>query len=190
MDDFELIFTMLSEKVTTEISQQEKPDTFPKNKKVAKRGGGVAGMARKETEKEIGRAWFPKKIICKSRKTENGLNQKVNMETREILQEIISDFSPDKFVRFFQTKAINLHRGKKELLNTMTRISKTEKGWGRLHLLKPSSWRFLLFKPVSRFQSEAARKPSTKQAKRFSRIGNTTPVFSFFMMITAISASA
>ncbi|MFZ3091717.1 MAG: Bro-N domain-containing protein [Nitrospirota bacterium] len=56
MDDFELIFTMLSEKVTTEISQQEKPDTFPKNKKVAKRGGGVAGMARKETEKEIGRS--------------------------------------------------------------------------------------------------------------------------------------
>ena len=60
MDDFELIFTMLSEKVTTEISQQEKPDTFPKNKKVAKRGGGVAGMARKETEKEIGRSVISK----------------------------------------------------------------------------------------------------------------------------------
>ena len=56
MDDFELIFTMLSEKVTTEISQQEKPDTLPKNKTVAKRGGSVAGKARKETEREIGRS--------------------------------------------------------------------------------------------------------------------------------------
>lgn len=60
MDDFELIFTMLSEKVTTEISQQEKPDTLSKNKTVAKRGGGVAGKARKETEKEIGRSVISK----------------------------------------------------------------------------------------------------------------------------------
>jgi hypothetical protein len=56
MTDLELIFTMLGEKVTTEISQQEKPDTFPESKKVAKRGGGVAGTARKETEKELGRS--------------------------------------------------------------------------------------------------------------------------------------
>jgi prophage antirepressor-like protein len=56
MTDFELIFTMLGEKVTAEISQNEKPDTFEKNKKVAKRGGSVAGNARKDTEKEIGRS--------------------------------------------------------------------------------------------------------------------------------------
>ena len=56
MDDLELIFNMLGERVTTEISQQEKPDTFVKNKKVAKRGGSVAGNARKQTEKEIGRS--------------------------------------------------------------------------------------------------------------------------------------
>ncbi|MDO8573653.1 MAG: Bro-N domain-containing protein [Candidatus Daviesbacteria bacterium] len=56
MDDFELIFTMLGERVTTEISRQEKPNTFPKNKTVAKRGGNVAGKARTETEKEIGRS--------------------------------------------------------------------------------------------------------------------------------------
>lgn len=56
MTDLELIFTMLGEKVTTEISQTEKPDTFEKNKKVAKRGGGVAGTARRETEKELGRS--------------------------------------------------------------------------------------------------------------------------------------
>jgi len=56
MDDLELIFNMLGERVTTEISQKEKPDTFIKNKKVAERGGGVAGNARKQTEKEIGRS--------------------------------------------------------------------------------------------------------------------------------------
>jgi prophage antirepressor-like protein len=54
MTDLELIFTMLGEKVTTEISKKEKPDTFNKNKKVAKRGGSVAGNARKQTEKELG----------------------------------------------------------------------------------------------------------------------------------------
>lgn len=42
------------ERGITEISQQEKPDTFSENKKVAKRGGNVAGVARKETEKELG----------------------------------------------------------------------------------------------------------------------------------------
>ena len=55
MDDLELIFNMLGERVTTEISQQEKSDTFVKNKMVAERGGGVAGSARKQTEKELGR---------------------------------------------------------------------------------------------------------------------------------------
>ncbi len=56
MTDLELIFTMLGEKVTTEISKQEKPDNFSKNKKVAKRGGAVAGNARKATEKELKRS--------------------------------------------------------------------------------------------------------------------------------------
>ena len=54
MTDLELIFTMLGERVTTEISQQEKPEDFEGNKDVARRGGNVAGVARKETEKELG----------------------------------------------------------------------------------------------------------------------------------------
>jgi DNA-damage-inducible protein D len=56
MTDLELIFTMLGEKVTTEISQQEKPAGMTANKKVAQRGGKVAGNARKDTEKELGRS--------------------------------------------------------------------------------------------------------------------------------------
>lgn len=68
MTDLELIFTMLGERVTTEISQSEKPDTFEKNKGVARRGGNVAGTARQETEKELGRSvvskenFLPKKL--------------------------------------------------------------------------------------------------------------------------------
>lgn len=56
MDDLELIFTMLGERVTTEISQKEQPETFQENKNVAKRGGKVAGNARENTEKELGRS--------------------------------------------------------------------------------------------------------------------------------------
>ena len=54
MNDLELIFTMLGERVTTEISEKEEPDSFVENKKVAQRGGKVAGVAREATEKEIG----------------------------------------------------------------------------------------------------------------------------------------
>ena len=54
MTDLELIFTMLGERVTTEISKKEQPETFKKNRAVAKRGGRVAGTARRETEKELG----------------------------------------------------------------------------------------------------------------------------------------
>lgn len=60
MTDFELIFTMLGEKVTTEISKKEKPDNFSKNKQVAKRGGNVAKNARIDTEKELGRSVISK----------------------------------------------------------------------------------------------------------------------------------
>ena len=56
LNDLELIFTMLGERVTTEISQKEDPETFEESRKIAKRGGKVAGVARKETEKELGRS--------------------------------------------------------------------------------------------------------------------------------------
>jgi DNA-damage-inducible protein D len=79
MDDLELIFNMLGERVTTEISQQEKPDTFVKNKKVAKRGGNVAGNARKQTEKEIGR-----RVVSKDNYLQNPENRK-RLKTKKTL---------------------------------------------------------------------------------------------------------
>ena len=60
MTDLELIFTMLGEKVTTEISKIEKSALMPEHKKVARRGGNVAGNARKQTEKELGRSVISK----------------------------------------------------------------------------------------------------------------------------------
>lgn len=63
MTDLEFIFTMLGERVTTEISQEEKPEGMPENKKVAQRGGRVAGKARTETEKELGKSVISKKGV-------------------------------------------------------------------------------------------------------------------------------
>ena len=54
MTDLELIFTMLGERVTTEVSQKEKPEGMRENVMVAKRGGSVAGVAREAAEKELG----------------------------------------------------------------------------------------------------------------------------------------
>lgn len=54
MTDLELIFTMLGERITTEVSQQEKPKGMNANIQVARRGGKVAGVARKAAEEELG----------------------------------------------------------------------------------------------------------------------------------------
>jgi hypothetical protein len=56
MGDLELIFTMLGEKMTTEITRNEDAQGFIENKETAKKGGGVAGRARKDAEAELGRS--------------------------------------------------------------------------------------------------------------------------------------
>ena len=55
MDDLELIFTMLGEKASTEITKKDDAQGFNDCENAAKRGGRIAGNARKETEKELGR---------------------------------------------------------------------------------------------------------------------------------------
>ena len=54
MTDLELVLNMLAEVTTTTFSKQEQPQTFEESKKVAIRGGKVAGNARKNIEKQIG----------------------------------------------------------------------------------------------------------------------------------------
>jgi len=50
MSMLELALNQLTEATTTEISRKKKPDTFEKNKAVAKHGGSIAGNAQKEIE--------------------------------------------------------------------------------------------------------------------------------------------
>ena len=55
MDDFELIFTMLGERATTEIHRNEDSRGVPKLKSDALSGGKIAGDARKALEKRLKR---------------------------------------------------------------------------------------------------------------------------------------
>ena len=55
MSNTELVLNMLAETTTTEISRAEEPISFEENCDVARRGGTVAGNARKQIEAETGR---------------------------------------------------------------------------------------------------------------------------------------
>jgi len=52
MNDLELIFTMLGEASTTRIARDKNTQGFIENKEAAKKGGMVAGVARKELEQQ------------------------------------------------------------------------------------------------------------------------------------------
>ena len=55
MTDLELIFSMLGEAATTEITRTTDVQGFPASKTAAKEGGTVAGNARSDLEKKSGR---------------------------------------------------------------------------------------------------------------------------------------
>lgn len=55
MDDLELIFTMLGEKVASEITTSKNAENFKECSIAARQGGEVAGNARREAEAKIGR---------------------------------------------------------------------------------------------------------------------------------------
>lgn len=67
MDDFELIFTMLGERSTTEIHKVENSQGFHKLKSDSRRGGEIAMVSRKRLEQELGKSivsknnYLPKK---------------------------------------------------------------------------------------------------------------------------------
>ncbi len=56
MTNLELVLNMLAETSTTELSKDKKPKTLNENKSIAKKGGSVAGIARKDLEKKLGRS--------------------------------------------------------------------------------------------------------------------------------------
>ena len=55
MSDLELVLTMLAEASPTDIAKAEQPQGFDENQKVARRGGNVAGVARRALEAETGK---------------------------------------------------------------------------------------------------------------------------------------
>lgn len=56
MNDFELILTMLGEKTTAEIHRTKDTKGLPRLKDDARTGGQIAGTARKQIERKIGRS--------------------------------------------------------------------------------------------------------------------------------------
>ena len=54
MTNLQLVLNMLAETSTTELSKKKKPKTLKENKVIAKKGGSVAGNARKDLERKLG----------------------------------------------------------------------------------------------------------------------------------------
>ena len=56
MSTTELTLNQLAEVATRELSRQEKPEGFENNQDIARRGGSVAGNARRDLELQLGRS--------------------------------------------------------------------------------------------------------------------------------------
>jgi hypothetical protein len=68
MGDFELILTMLGEKTTTEIHRVKDSRGVPKLKDDARTGGQIAGTARKQIERKLGRSIISRNNFLKNKK--------------------------------------------------------------------------------------------------------------------------
>ncbi len=67
MDDFELILTMLGERTTTEIHRTKNTKGIPRLKDDARVGGQIAGSARKQIERKIGRSVVSRNNFLKNK---------------------------------------------------------------------------------------------------------------------------
>ena len=76
MNDLELIFSMLGEASTTEITKNKDRQGFPENKQAAVKGGTVAGNARKELETKSGKKVSSKRNYLIEQQDQKRLNSK------------------------------------------------------------------------------------------------------------------
>ncbi|MFA6551693.1 MAG: BRO family protein, partial [Patescibacteria group bacterium] len=67
MGDFELILTMLGERTTTEIHRTKNTQGVPRLADDARVGGQIAGTARKQIERKIGRSIVSKNNFLKNK---------------------------------------------------------------------------------------------------------------------------
>lgn len=72
MTDLELIFSILGEAATAEITRNKDAQGFDQNKHAAHKGGSIAGDARKKLEKESGR-----KVVTKQNYLKKPQNKKL-----------------------------------------------------------------------------------------------------------------
>ena len=72
MTNLELVLNMLAETSTTELSKKQKPKTFSENKKLARKGGSVASIARKDLEKKLGESIISSQNAKELGKIDNG----------------------------------------------------------------------------------------------------------------------
>jgi len=88
MTNLELILNMLAEATTTELSKEENPSEFEESKKIAISGGNVAGNARRDIEKRLGKEIVSPKN-AKDNISELHSNKKIEIgkdRTEEILK--------------------------------------------------------------------------------------------------------
>ncbi len=81
MTDLELIFSMLGEAATTEITRVDDSKGFHESKQSARKGGEVAGKARKDLEKETGKRVVSTENYLTDRRAANGWRGKINDRT-------------------------------------------------------------------------------------------------------------
>ena len=83
MTTTEIILNMLAETAAKNISQTENPQTFEENQSVARRGGRIAGNARKELEAEIGHTVISEKDATQINTVVTNLIEDVSKSTEE-----------------------------------------------------------------------------------------------------------
>ena len=89
MSTLEIVLNMLAEASTTELSKRREPGTFPENLAVAREGGEVAGVARRELEMRSGQS-----VITSQNAAQ--LNQVVTDMIEGVVTEQDDGTDPDK----------------------------------------------------------------------------------------------
>ena len=80
MSTTELILNMLAETATKDIAESTNPQGLEENKKVEKRGGSIAGNARKEIESETGKPVITSKNAIDFGKLLDDVTKTIDME--------------------------------------------------------------------------------------------------------------
>jgi len=83
MDDLELLFTQLGEAATTQIARTDDAQGLAPNRDAARRGGSVAGTARKQLEKETGKGVVSNKNYLVPNQAKKLPKKKVQKEVKK-----------------------------------------------------------------------------------------------------------